>query len=403
MGGDVVRNYPLGKITEIIRGITFSKEEGTSKPEDGKLPVIRAGSIQKSLLLEKDQIWIPAKKIKQHQFIKKNDIVMCGSSGSSDLVGKCAKSEQDWNGSFGAFCVGIRADETKCDSSYLYHFLCSPNFRNWTKASSEGANIKNIRASELAAFEIPLPPLSEQKRIAAILDKADSLRRKRQQAMQLADEFLRAVFLDMFGDPVTNPKGWKKSSITAIADVITGHAFKSAEFIEDCDDAVRLCRGTNTLTGYFDWSDTAYWSKEKISKLENYLIEEGDVILAMDRPWISSGLKVCIAELMERETYLVQRVARLRPIKLIYSDFIYSCIKSKSFESHCRPTETTVPHISPVELKNFQIMLPDEALVKKYHEITLRVRKLIRNMKISDFETDRNFNSLSKKAFAGEL
>lgn len=57
-------------------------------------------------------------------------------------------------------------------------------------------------------FEIPLPPLPEQKRIAAILDKADAIRRKRQQAIQLADDFLRAVFLDMFGDPVTNPKGW---------------------------------------------------------------------------------------------------------------------------------------------------------------------------------------------------
>ncbi|WP_425375596.1 restriction endonuclease subunit S [Pseudomonas aeruginosa] len=60
----------------------------------------------------------------------------------------------------------------------------------------------------LKSWEIPLPPLPEQKRIAAILDKADSIRRKRQQAIQLADDFLRSVFLDMFGDPVTNPKGW---------------------------------------------------------------------------------------------------------------------------------------------------------------------------------------------------
>ncbi len=78
---------------------------------------------------------------------------------------------------------------------------------SWTRKSL-GANIKNIRKSELEQFKLPLPSLEEQKRIAAILDKADSLRRKRQQALQLADDFLRATFLDLFGDPVTNPKGW---------------------------------------------------------------------------------------------------------------------------------------------------------------------------------------------------
>src|SRR5690606_16685459 len=74
-------------------------------------------------------------------------------------------------------------------------------------------SVKGIRA-----IEIPLPPLHEQKRIAAILDKADAIRRKRQQAIQLADDFLRAVFLDMFGDPVTNPKGWNVVELSTLVD-----------------------------------------------------------------------------------------------------------------------------------------------------------------------------------------
>ena len=73
---------------------------------------------------------------------------------------------------------------------------------------AEGAAQPGVNSSKLKELEIPLPPLPEQKRIAAILDKAAAIRRKRQQAIQLADDFLRAVFLDMFGDPVTNPKGW---------------------------------------------------------------------------------------------------------------------------------------------------------------------------------------------------
>lgn len=152
-----MKNVPLGDIATLVRGVSFSKEEGSLLPLEGHLPVIRAGSIQASLLLREGQIWVPADKIKSTQKIRIDDIVMCTSSGSSDLVGKCARSTEDFDGSFGAFCAGIRADQEKASPSYLYHFLCSPVFKNWTSASS-GANIKNIRVSELAEFQVPLTP-----------------------------------------------------------------------------------------------------------------------------------------------------------------------------------------------------------------------------------------------------
>src|SRR5690606_25543766 len=200
----------------------------------------------------------------------------------------------------------------KVDSDYFYHLLGSDLLKRRFSALAAGAVVKNLNIDLVKGVEIPLPPLPEQKRIAAILDKADAIRRKRQQAIQLADDFLRAVFLDMFGDPVTNPKGFKKAPLTDLADVITGFAFRSNEYVSDSPEAVRLCRGANTLTGYFDWSDTAFWPKNKLEKLDGYLIKAGDIILAMDRPWISNGLKVCVFPENQRKTYLVQRVARLR-------------------------------------------------------------------------------------------
>ena len=75
----------------------------------------------------------------------------------------------------------------------------------------------NLSSKWVENHEIPLPPLPEQKRIAAILDKADAIRRKRRQAIKLADDFLRATFLDMFGDPVTNPKGWEVKELLTIS------------------------------------------------------------------------------------------------------------------------------------------------------------------------------------------
>jgi type I restriction enzyme, S subunit len=297
------------------------------------------------------------------------------------------------------FCLGadgakILEPKVELDKRFLYHYL------KQLKIESAGYS-RHFKF--LKETFVPVPPLKEQKHIAAILDKADNLRRKRQQAIQLADEFLRAVFLDMFGDPVTNPKGFKKVPITQLAEVITGYAFKSSEYVKPDESSVRLCRGANTLTGYFDWSDTAYWSKDKLNGVENYLLIENDVILAMDRPWISSGLKVCIFSSYEEETYLVQRVARLRPISPKYSEYLYSCVKSKSFELHCKPTETTVPHISPIELKNFGVVFPEEKDIDKYYSIVIEIRKLLKKMSLSDDELDSSFYSLSQKAFAGKL
>ncbi|QUI70111.1 restriction endonuclease subunit S [Pseudoalteromonas sp. M8] len=287
------------------------------------------------------------------------------------------------------------------DSTYLYY--CMLAHSKHLDALGNGATFKEVSKKVVEEFEIPLPPLEEQKRIAAILDKADNVRRKRQQAIDLADDFLRSVFLDMFGDPFLNPKGLPQVKLTELSDVISGYAFKSAEYIDDGEDSVRLCRGANTLTGYFDWKDTVYWNKEKLAGIQNYKVKSGDVILAMDRPWISSGLKVCVFPENERDTYLVQRVARIRPKNPKYTDFLYASILSKAFEKHCCPTETTVPHISPVELKNFNVLVPDEKLVEKYHDAVVKVRKSKLAMQKSAVEALNAFNSLSQKSFAGEL
>jgi len=87
--------------------------------------------------------------------------------------------------------------------------IWNPRFRFFAKKNMTGtAGQKRVPVDYVKRYTIPLPPLAEQERIAAILDQADAVRQKRQQALALTDEFLQATFLDMFGDPVTNPKGW---------------------------------------------------------------------------------------------------------------------------------------------------------------------------------------------------
>ena len=96
--------------------------------------------------------------------------------------------------------VPMLPDKSRLDRKYLAYYLRSNKFVEWISAQVAGAKMPRVSMKVFWEHEIPLPPLKEQKRIAAILDKADAIRRKRQQAIKLADDFLRSVFLDMFGD-----------------------------------------------------------------------------------------------------------------------------------------------------------------------------------------------------------
>ena len=107
----------------------------------------------------------------------------------------------------------LRAREDRLDRSYLFHWLKHPSFINDMVKKATGASYPAVSDRIVRESLIPLPPLPEQRRIAAILDKADALRAKRREAIAKLDQLLQSVFLDMFGDPVTNRKGWEKQTL----------------------------------------------------------------------------------------------------------------------------------------------------------------------------------------------
>ncbi|WP_226979809.1 restriction endonuclease subunit S [Vibrio navarrensis] len=391
----------LDSIAEIVRGVTFSKADGTSTPEDGRLPVIRAGSIQSTLLVNEGQIWVPKEKVKSHQMIKKNDIIMCTSSGSASLVGKCAIASEDWTGSFGAFCAGIRVDDKLCIPSYLYYFLSSPTFRNWSGAS-DGANIKNIRASELAKFQIPLPPLETQKQIAAILEKADQLRKDCQKMEQELNSLAQSVFIEMFGDPVTNPKGWEVRSLK--------------EFI------VALRNGTSpSKDGQFDFKvltlsaitrghyNDSFWKlgtfnsePEKTKKVtkNDFLICRGNG----NKKLVGRG----VYPTQNRDDLVFPDTVIAATLNLEFLDIRYfnalwsSDLIREHIESGARTTNGTFK-INQKVINDAPILFPPLELQKNFGSLIENITVLIEQNQKQLRELDDNFNALMQKAFKGEL
>jgi type I restriction enzyme S subunit len=162
----------------------------------------------------------------------------------------------------------------------------NPIFRDAAKRRMTGsAGQKRVPTSFFEQFKIPLPPLPEQRKIAAILDKADAVRRKRQQTLELADQFLRSAFIDMFGDPVTNPKGWpiKKLSEAFATDIEPtkcgpfGSALRKHEYT---DSGVPVLTMNNIVGNSFCLDGCLHITQEKYQDLSTYAVREGDIIIS---------------------------------------------------------------------------------------------------------------------------
>ena len=294
----------------------------------------------------------------------------------------------------------LSADKTKVDTDYFYHLLGSDFMYRKFKGLAAGAVVKNLNTELVKSVSVPLPPLSEQCRIASILDQADELRQKRQQAIEKLDQLLQATFIDMFGDPVSNPKGWEKVKFEDEVEFLTGFAFKSADFK---DSGIKLCRGINILPNTLDWNDTAYWNEKELEKYSRFKILQNDILVAMDRPWISTGFKITLVKENDPNMLLVQRVARLRVKESFGANFLFQILSMPEFKKHCRITETTVPHISPTDFKSFYLIKPANHLIEKFEKIAKLINIQKDKMRDSEVQNDNLFASLQNQAFNGSL
>lgn len=398
---------PLQKISEIadvIRGLTFAKADGVLLPQKNYFPVIRAGNIQDQLILDKDLIWISKSKIKKNQLIKKNDIIMCTSSGSPSVVGKCAKAFHDWSGTFGAFCVGLRTDESICNSSYLFHYLRSKKFKRWAKRSS-GANIKNIRKTDLENFLIPLPLMEHQNRIAAILDKANAIRRKREKAIELADEFLRSVFLDMFGDPMFNPKKFHLIQLDSLFSIGKpgskcgpfGSALKKHEYV---NSGIPVWTMDNIQRSGFDKKGCLFITKEKYNELKAYEVEEGDIIISR----AGTVGKMCVVPNLFSSSIISTNLIRLslntHKVKPEFFTYLMSNFKGRVGRL-ATGKDGSYTYMNTGILKELKIPLPPIELQTKF--LALHDKISVVKQKHVDLYNDTLFNSLSQRAFRGGL
>lgn len=161
----------ISEVADVIRGVTYSKEESGCTAKQGYTPILRSTNIQDSRLhLESDLVFVPDSNVSPTQKLRSGDIVLATSSGSKHLVGKSGLIQTDWPGSFGAFCAVIRP-KAAVVPRYLAAFLQSPGYWKQVGKKALGVNINNLRRGDIESLRFPLPTLPEQNKIVGEIDK----------------------------------------------------------------------------------------------------------------------------------------------------------------------------------------------------------------------------------------
>jgi type I restriction enzyme S subunit len=272
-----------------------------------------------------------------------------------------------------------------------------------------GAAQPKLSQGALSSIPIPIPPLPEQQRIVDILDGAfDGIatakandEKNLQNARALFESHLQSVF-------TPRGEGWIETTLGAEVELLAGFAFKSTGYTEG-QDSVKLLRGDNIVQGSLRWDDVKKWPASDTTDYRGYYLCEGDVVLAMDRPWVKAGLKRALISKDDLPCLLVQRTARLRTGKRLESTFLAFLIGCAGFTDHILGAQTGigVPHISGQQIKDFKFLRPtvreQRIIVGKLDALSAETRRLESIYQEKLGALDALKRSLLHQAFSGAL
>lgn len=306
------------------------------------------------------------------------------------------------------------------DSNYLRYLLDSAIAQNFFLDNAKGTAQKGIYLKALGSMQIPIAPLAEQACIAQklneLLSQVDTLKARIDAIPVLLKRFRQSVLAAAVSGRLIKQQQcleqnnahehWVKGSLGDFAKIDIGHAFKSSEF---SPHGVRLLRGQNIEPGSLRWTETKFYPKEKVVGMEHLYITEGDIILAMDRPIVSAGLKLARAKKVDTPCILVQRVSRFKNFKKLLPDYLMLILSDLSFSNYLIPNQTgsDIPHISGKQILNYSVALPtvieQTEIVRRVEQLFAFADQLEAKVASAKKRIDHLTQSILAKAFRGEL
>ncbi|PHN44716.1 restriction endonuclease subunit S [Pseudomonas syringae] len=300
--------------------------------------------------------------------------------------------------------VPMLPDPLRLDRKYLAYYLRSKSFVDWVSSQVAGAKMPRVSMQLFWQHEIPLPPMPEQKRIAAILDRADAIRRKRQQAIQLADNFLRSVFSAIFGDVVANSKGWDLKELGGLCDVQGGLQVSSK-------------RTGLPITGPYLRVANVLRNKLMLTEIKNIEMLESeyrrvkliaDDILIVEGHGNPTEIGRCAVwtggiDGVVHQNHLIRVRVQSKGISPRFLNDYLNSAGGRRQMMRASNTTSGLNTISTGIVKSTKIIVPPRDLQDKYVSIVERTNSHLFRYMSAQVLGDENFFSLSQRAFSGQL
>ena len=249
-----------------------------------------------------------------------------------------------------------------------------------------GTTIPKLTQKSMVNIQIPLPPLEEQKRIAGILDEADRVLKKTQALIDKYDELAQSLFLDMFGDPVTNPKGWEVKPLGSVIELVNGRAYKKDELLNEGTPVLRI----QNLNGGQRW----YFSDLDLP--QSKYCHKGDLLFAWSAsfgPYIFDGPK----------SIFHYHIWNCRIEKKAQIPFYFGLLKQLTDQIKSNSHGASMLHMTKGGMEQMEIIVPPDSVIAEFTELREKNATQRQGLIIEVSRAESLFNALLQKAFKGEL
>ena len=363
------------------------------KPFDGDRRYLATGGLVHNKI-ETDIVTFETKPSRADLLVTEHQLIVARMAETNKVL-LIDKNTQDLIVSTGFLVLDVQAG---WDRDFLYHYFVSDFFQKQKNRLSIGATQKAINNERFKEILIPELSLEDQQRIGKILNRSDILRQKRKQAVELLDDYLKSVFLEMFGDPVTNPKKIRKAKIREMGTVFTGNT-PPREILDNYGSFVEWVKSDNiNNNSHYLTKATEFLSE--IGSQKARIVPSGSVLVTC-----IAGSLSCIgnAGMADRTVAFNQQINAIVPNSETEQIFLYAQILYNKELFQNASTNSMKGMLNKSKFSEIELLKPDTLLQRKYSSLFSRTESIKQKMIAQSKKLEDQFQVLMQKAFKGEL
>lgn len=313
------------------------------------------------------------------------------TTGKSFLIRTCPQRAV-----FASYLIRVRPNPSIVEPRYLSWFFQTPDYWQQVTTNASGTAQPGVNASKLRSLTVPVHPLDEQRRIADILDKANAIRRKRKETIALTEELLHSAFLEMFGDPVTNPKGWPRIQLGDLAQIRRGASPRPIEqFIGGTVPWIKIGDATASSDIYLR-STAEYVTEDGAAK--SVRLKPGALIVA------NSGVSLGFARILSIEGCIHDGWLAFEGFdERLEKRYFVGLVNILTPYFRRLAPEGTQPNLNTGLMRAFDVPLPPTDLQVAYAQIASAIEHLRQRQHDAISRAERMFESVASVAFCGGI